>query len=231
MNSRPTMFLPLAAAVGVFLTGCATFNQAAPPPPPQPTPDLSASALDHQPGSPDPITPEASYTPSRNPSATPTPGIPSPTLSAGAKGTARGQRDASQVDVADPDQVAMAFAEALVAVDAKLDHRPNDAGARAAVWADNELAATMIASAPIAAPGARWAEISRREGWTTVSTAPANTIDAPPDQEGEVWRAVTTESTPADASGWTGTTETVTWQMQLWESDGRWAVSDYEVLR
>lgn len=224
MKINPTHATLPAVAVLVLLAGCSSGNPAAKTsssPTPTATPVL---VLDAQPGPPGRFTPVAT---ARTSTART---VPSPSLPAGKKGVARGQIDPATVDRANPDSVATAFAVTLVAVDTKLDNRPNDAATRAATYATADLSAAMTASAPISAPGAEWTTIQSHQGWTRVTTSSPATLVAHADTPTEVWRAVTTVATPTGADGWVGSATKLTWTAQLTRTSpsGPWQVARFE---
>lgn len=213
-----------AGAVLVLAAGCTT---RAPSQGPSPTPTPTATVvLDAQPGSPDPFTPLAVPSPSTAPTQ-----VPSPSLPAGKDGVARGQIDPATVDRANPDAVATAFAATLVAVDTKIDNRPNDAAKRAATYATADLSAAMTASAPISNPGAEWTTLQSHQGWTRVNTsAPTTPPGVISDPATETWRTVTTVATPTGTDGWVGSVTKLTWRAKLTRTSpsGPWQVARFE---
>lgn len=226
MKTTPTrtwFCLAGAGAVLVLATGCTTRTPSqGPSPTPTPSP---AVVLDAQPGSPDPYTPLAVPSPAAAPKQ-----VPSPSLPAGQDGMARGQIDPATVDRANPAAVATAFAATLVAVDTKIDNRPNDAAKRAATYATADLSTAMTASAPISAPGAEWTTLQSHQGWTRVTTSSPAAPPAHADTPTEAWRAVTTVVTPTGADGWVGSATKLTWTAKLTRTSpsGPWKVAQFE---
>lgn len=131
----------------------------------------------------------------------------------------------SDIDDADPDQVAIAAVIALYTVDSRTDASPTDAYRRAAPWLTAELAADLAAVPP--AGGADWLNIAAHRGYTTVTSPTiANEYGQPPDADRVAYRAVTfTVTTINRDEANSSTTARDTRYLRLAKAGGAWKVS------
>lgn len=156
---------------------------------------------DRQRTSPPPATPSARPRVAAGTTSPTTPSTPFPDDLPG--GDPRGLTPAQKrVDRDDPDAVAAAFVVRLQLWDTELDRRPNDAARRAVPYATPQLRAAMLSSAPVAAPGDRWAELAGHHGWTTVTTESGGVGEDAPTTDTTAVRAVTPDPLDHGDDGW-----------------------------
>lgn len=179
MNRALTAIVMVVAAL---LTSCAPqtnapdSSRAAPPSPPPPIASTSGSPSDQR--------------PSPFPRDLP-PGVP------------RGLTPAeASVDRGSADAVAEAFVVRLELLDTRLDRRPNDAARRAAAYATPGLRSQLLSGEPVGAPGVRWTELVRHNGWSTVASRLGGIGEDPPTSATSATRAVTPIPTDHGDDGW-----------------------------
>lgn len=129
---------------------------------------------------------------------------------------------------------ALAFAINAETWDSRIDHRPNDAGHRAANLATDKLSDEMTGTEPKAAPGADWEKLADHHGYTTVKATPGGFGKPPPDTKTKAIRGITIEKQAMHGDHhWTtkGPSSGNAYALTLHRNHkgDAWSVSDYDI--
>jgi hypothetical protein len=132
------------------------------------------------------------------------------------------------VDLGEPGAVCDAFAVAMFIIDTATDTGPSDAYRRAAAYATEQLATTLVAATTRRSPD--WAQLVAHHGRVTAEVA-TYTGEQPPDHGTSTHRATVVTTATTGRNGWSRPPGRHIIYCTLNQTGPRWQVAAYEVER
>jgi hypothetical protein len=132
------------------------------------------------------------------------------------------------VDLGEPGAVCDAFAAAMFTIDTATDTGPSDAYRRAAAYATEQLATTLVAAPARRSPD--WAQLVAHHGRVTAEVA-TYAGEPPPDHGASAHRATVVTTATTGRNGWSRPPGRHIIYCTLNQAGPRWQVAAYEVER